>query len=131
MLNKPPYYACITEDKEYPSVLNLIKDQATDRTYYFANTLGPLETGLVLLSNDIRWTSRLNLRLQKKSCIYHITLANDINEDHIKNLSEILEIVSSSHSITIKEILNSYYSIGDIKRLQKTREFLNLKKRKF
>ncbi len=89
VLNKPPYYACLNEDKEYPSVLNLIKDQAIDRTYYFANTLGPLETGLVLLSNDIRWTSRLNLRLQKKSCIYHIISENDINEDHIKNLREI------------------------------------------
>ena len=89
VLNKPPHYACINEDKEYPSVLNLIKDQAIDRTYYFANTLGPLETGLVLLSNDIRWTSRLNLRLQKKSCIYHIISENDINEDHIKNLREI------------------------------------------
>ena len=89
VLNKPPHYACINEDKEYPSVLNLIKDQAIDRTYYFANTLGPLETGLVLLSNDIRWTSRLNLRLQKKSCIYHIISENDINEEHIKNLREI------------------------------------------
>ncbi|MBV32519.1 MAG: hypothetical protein CMK36_03635 [Porticoccaceae bacterium] len=99
VLNKPAHFACVTEDKEYPSVLNLIKDLAIDRSYYFANTLGPLETGLVLISSDIRWTSRLSLRLQKKSCIYRIISANDINEDQIKNLSEIWSASSANNML--------------------------------
>ncbi len=99
VLNKPANFACVTEDKEYPSVLNLIKDLAIDRSYYFANTLGPLETGLVLISSDIRWTSRLSLRLQKKSCIYRIISANDINEDQIKNLSEIWSASSANNML--------------------------------
>ena len=59
-----------------------------------------------------------------------------INKDFIfkflsnknKTLSEILEKASSSNPLAIKEIVNSYYSIGDIKRLDKTKEFLKLKK---
>lgn len=88
LLNKPVFFACDTEDKDYPSVLNLIKDQARDRSYYFANTLEPEVTGLLLLSDDIRWTSRLNLRLRKKRCIYQVISANVISENHIQNLRQ-------------------------------------------
>lgn len=59
-----------------------------------------------------------------------------INKDFIfkflnnKNisLSEILENISSSYPINTKEIINSYYSIGDKKRLKKTKELLQSKK---
>ncbi len=50
-----------------------------------------------------------------------------LNNNNV-SLSEILETVSFSYPITIKEIINSYYSIGDKKRLKKTKELLLSKK---
>ena len=59
-----------------------------------------------------------------------------INKDFVfkyldnKNISfnKIIEKISLNNSISVKEIMNSYYSIGDIKRLHKTKQFLKFKK---
>ncbi|MEM1176696.1 MAG: S4 domain-containing protein, partial [Pseudomonadota bacterium] len=55
VLHKPPAYTCTTRDSTLPSVLSLLQDRKDDDYFYFANVLGPEQTGLVLLSNDARW----------------------------------------------------------------------------
>ena len=88
VLHKPRSFVCAADDEEYTSVLELVKNRSVERRYYFANALGPEITGLVLLSDDIRWTSRMRLRLQKKTCIYHVRSENRISEDQLQQLKD-------------------------------------------
>ncbi|MEM7501174.1 MAG: S4 domain-containing protein [Pseudomonadota bacterium] len=62
LMHKPASYSCTTKSTEYPSVLELLNDRPEDRYYYFANVLAPEATGLVLFSDDARWTSRIKRR---------------------------------------------------------------------
>ena len=86
LLNKPAAYICAGKHAEYPSVLELVKDRSEDHHYYFANVLAPELTGLVLLSDDARWTSRMRRKLLKKSCIYHARSTEGFNEDQFQQI---------------------------------------------
>ena len=72
------------------SILDLIKNLSEKRSYHFANILAPELTGIVLLSDDIRWVSRMKLRLQKKTWIYRIKLKSNANEVILQQLKSAL-----------------------------------------
>jgi 16S rRNA pseudouridine516 synthase len=58
MLHKPAGWLCSTEDARHPTVIDLIDDP--DRhTLHLAGRLDRSTTGLVLLTNDGRWSKRL------------------------------------------------------------------------
>ena len=95
MLHKPPSYVCASNDKKQKSVLELIKNRSEDRIYHFANILSAPLTGVVLISDDIRWTSRMRLRLQKKPWTYQVRLKHVIQEKQVCQLKEIFSETSS------------------------------------
>ena len=86
LLHKPASYVCAAEHAEYPSVLDLLKNKFEDQYYYFANVLAPELTGLVLISDDARWTSRMRRKLLKKSCIYHAKSKEEFSEDQFQQI---------------------------------------------
>ena len=88
MLHKPPSYVCASNDKKQKSVLELIKNRSEDRIYHFANILSAPLTGVVLISDDIRWTSRMRLRLQKKPWTYQVRLKHVIQEKQVCQLKQ-------------------------------------------
>ncbi len=90
VLHKPPSYECAPTNKQNKSILDLIKNRSEKRSYHFANILAPELTGIVLLSDDIRWVSRMKLRLQKKTWIYRIRLSNNANEVILEQLKSAL-----------------------------------------
>ena len=100
MLHKPPSYVCTSNDKKQKSVLELIKNRSEDRIYHFANILNAPLTGVVLISDDIRWTSRMRLRLQKKPWTYQVRLKHVVQE---KQICQLKEICAESGSIPIIE----------------------------
>ena len=100
MLHKPPSYVCASNDKKQKSVLELIKNRSEDRIYHFANILSAPLTGVVLISDDIRWTSRMRLRLQKKPWTYQVRLKHVIQE---KQVCQLKEIFSETTSVPIIE----------------------------
>jgi len=89
LLHKPASYVCKAKDKEYTSVLELLENRSENR-YYFANVLGPELTGLVVLSDDARWTNRMQRKLLKKPCNYQATLGKIISEDQLRRINETL-----------------------------------------
>ena len=89
LLHKPASYICAATDKEYISILELLKNRSEDRYYYYANILGPELTGLVVLSDDARWTSRLKRRLLKKTYIYTAKLKNTVSQDQFQHIKEV------------------------------------------
>ena len=89
LLHKPASYVCKAKDKEYASVLELLGNRSENR-YYFANVLGPELTGLVVLSDDARWTNRMQRKLLKKPCNYQATFKKIISEDQLRRINEAL-----------------------------------------
>ena len=90
VLHKPPSFECASTSKQNKSILELIKNRSEKRSYHFANILAPELTGIVLLSDDIRWVSRMKLRLQKKTWIYRIKLKSNANEVILQQLKSAL-----------------------------------------
>ena len=88
LLHKPASYVCAVEHAEYPSVLDLVKNRPDDHYYYFANVLAPELTGLVLLSDDARWTSRMKRKLLKKPCVYHARSREGFSEDQLQQIKD-------------------------------------------
>jgi 16S rRNA pseudouridine516 synthase len=88
MLHKPSGFTCGAKDKKYISALELVKNRSKDRRYYFANAVTPEFTGIVLISDDIRWISRLKLKLQKKTGIYQVRLKNIFRENQLQQLQK-------------------------------------------
>ena len=81
LLHKPASYVCFVNHAEYASALDLLKNRPDDHYFYFANVLGPELTGLVLLSDDARWTSRMQRKLLRKPCVYHARTKECIGDD--------------------------------------------------
>ena len=86
LLHKPASYACVVEQAEYDSALNLLKNRPKDHYYYFANILGPELTGLVLISDDVRWTNRMKRKLLKKPCVYHARSKERFSQDQFQQI---------------------------------------------
>ena len=103
VLHKPPSYECASTNKQNKSILELIKNRSEKRSYHFANILAPELTGIVLLSDDIRWVSRMRLRLQKKTWIYQIRLINNANEVILEQLKSALSENEITPTIEIDE----------------------------
>ena len=88
LLHKPAFYGCTTKDTEHASVLELLKNRSEDHYYYFANVLAPEVTGLVLLSDDARWTNRIKRRLLKKPRVYQVRSKKIISEGQLQQIKE-------------------------------------------
>ena len=86
LLNKPASYVCFVKHPEYESALNLLKNRLDDHYFYFANVLGPELTGLVLLSDDAHWTSRMQRKLLRKPCVYHARSKERIGDDKCEQI---------------------------------------------
>ena len=86
LLHKPASYVCFVKHAEYASALDLLKNRPDDDYFYFANVLGPELTGLVLLSNDARWASRMQRRLLSKPCVYHARSKERIGDDKCEQI---------------------------------------------
>ena len=105
VLHKPPRYACAAKDAEHPSVLTLLSSRSADRYFYFANVLEPDASGLVLLSDDARWTQRVKRRLLKKPRVYRATLADAINDAQLEALSNSLRAAGDGKPGSAIEVL--------------------------
>ena len=88
LMHKPASYSCTTKSTEYSSVLELLNDRPEDRYYYFANILAPEATGLVLFSDDARWTSRIKRRLLKKPRAYLVRTMHPFDEKQLQQLEK-------------------------------------------
>tara|TARA_R110000737_G_scaffold28717_4_gene47210 strand:- start:8444 stop:9154 length:711 start_codon:yes stop_codon:yes gene_type:complete len=82
MLNKPIGVVCATRDEKHKTVIDLLE-------YPYKNELhivGRLDlntSGLVLLTNDSRWSERLTLPEKKVTKRYVVTLKNKLNQEYI------------------------------------------------
>lgn len=81
MLHKPIGVVSATKDKQHQTVLDLLGDKLTDSEIDSLHLVGRLDlntSGLVLLTNDSRWSERLTKPSQKVAKKYRVTLGNEV-----------------------------------------------------
>jgi 16S rRNA pseudouridine516 synthase len=80
MLHKPAGYLSATADPQHPTVIELI-DHPLRSELHLAGRLDRASTGLVLLTNDGRWSKRVTEPLEEISKIYRVTTRDPIREE--------------------------------------------------
>lgn len=86
MLNKPVGVVCATRDEKHKTVIDLLAGQFEHEITASLHIVGRLDlntSGLVLLTNDSRWSERLTSPEYKVDKCYQVTLANPITDDYI------------------------------------------------
>ncbi|CAN5178099.1 pseudouridine synthase [soil metagenome] len=82
MLHKPDGYVCATVDAGHPTVLDLI-GEPWSTTLHIAGRLDRSSTGLVLLTNDGKWSAALTEPGMKVPKVYLVETAEPIREEAI------------------------------------------------
>jgi 16S rRNA pseudouridine516 synthase len=77
MLHKPAGYLSATSDPQHPTVLELV-NHPLKAELHLAGRLDRASTGLVLLTNDGRWSKRITEPLEKIPKTYRITTRDPI-----------------------------------------------------
>ena len=86
MLNKPVGVVCATKDDKHKTVIDLLAGQFDQETLDSLHIVGRLDlntSGLVLLTNDSRWSERLTSPEHKVSKCYQVTLENPVTDEYI------------------------------------------------
>ena len=87
MLHKPKGYVSATIDKKNPTVLDLI-DLPEKNQLHLAGRLDFNTTGLLLLTNDGRWSRKITQPQQKIPKRYWVQTKDEITEVHVQKFSE-------------------------------------------
>jgi len=77
MLHKPAGYLSATSDPQHPTVIDLIDHPARD-TLHLAGRLDRATTGLLLLTNDGRWSKRVTEPQKEIPKVYRVTTRDPI-----------------------------------------------------
>ncbi len=83
MLHKPVGVVSATSDAEHPTVLDLI-DDPDKATLHLVGRLDRNTSGLVLLTNDGRWSKALMHPDRKVAKVYHVTTRDSIAPEAVE-----------------------------------------------
>ncbi|KGJ91162.1 16S rRNA pseudouridine(516) synthase [Colwellia psychrerythraea] len=86
MLNKPIGVVCATKDEKHKTVIDLLVDKFDDEITTNLHIVGRLDlntSGLVLLTNDSRWSERLTSPEHKVAKCYQVTLEDPLTAEYI------------------------------------------------
>ena len=108
LMHKPEGMICSNTDGDYPSVFNFINIENVSELH-IAGRLDVDTTGLVLITDDGRWT--YNITVPNKRCYktYRVGLSYGIHEDSIKQLVERFKNgiqLQGESELTLPAILN-------------------------
>ena len=86
MLHKPVGVVCATKDEQHKTVIDLLDDLLTQEEANSLHIVGRLDlntSGLVLLTNDSRWSTQLTLPEANVEKCYQVTLQNPLSNEYI------------------------------------------------
>jgi len=87
MLHKPIGVVCATKDEQHQTVIDLLDHPVKDELH-IVGRLDLNTSGLVLLTNDSRWSERLMSPEHKVAKKYLVTLANPVTPDYINAFAQ-------------------------------------------
>ena len=90
MLNKPIGVVSATKDELHKTVIDLLSGYSTEQldSLHIVGRLDLNTSGLLLLTNDSRWSRKLMAPEAKVSKVYSVILENDLSEDYISAFAE-------------------------------------------
>ncbi len=91
MLNKPEGYVCSHEDGFNHTAFVLL-DEMNMNGLHFAGRLDVDTTGLVLITDDGKWSHRITSPKHKCDKIYRVWLADPVQPDYIEKLAAGIEL---------------------------------------
>jgi len=86
MLHKPIGVVCATKDDKHKTVIDLLDNLLTEKQANSLHIVGRLDlntSGLVLLTNDSRWSEQLTSPETKVEKCYNVTLKNPLSDEYI------------------------------------------------
>ena len=91
MMNKPVGVVSATLDKEHKTVIDLLEEQQLfdhgssekNDSLHIVGRLDLNTSGLLLLTNDSRWSERLTSPEHKVEKCYRVTLKNPLSDDYV------------------------------------------------
>ena len=104
MLNKPQGYVCSTEDPDHPTILYFI-DEPMPEKLHAAGRLDLDTTGLVLLTDDGKWSHRITSPKHHCEKIYLVTVERPLTADLIEIFNNGIQL-KSEKSLTKPAKLN-------------------------
>jgi len=87
MMHKPAGVVSATRDEKHITLVDLL-DESAPADLHNVGRLDFNSTGLVLLTNDGRWSRALMTPDTKVPKVYRVRLENPINDDYVKAFSE-------------------------------------------
>ena len=86
MLHKPVGVVCATKDDKHTTVIDLLNNFSSEEkaSLHIVGRLDLNTSGLVLLTNDSRWSEQLTSPKSKVPKHYIVTLQNPLSEDYIE-----------------------------------------------
>ena len=87
MLHKPRGVVSATKDDQHKTVLDLIDHPRKDELF-IVGRLDLNSTGLLLLTNDSRWSQRIMAPEAKVAKVYQVELEKDVTPDYIEAFAE-------------------------------------------
>lgn len=87
MVNKPAGIVSATTDKQHKTIIDLI-DHPNRDSLHIAGRLDFNSTGLMLLTNDGRWSRNLSLPESKVTKCYRVELENPVTDEYISAFAE-------------------------------------------
>lgn len=93
MLNKPIGVVSATKDEMHKTVMELLPKEVIQKEgialdLHIVGRLDLNTSGLLLLTNDSRWSKSLMAPEAKVSKVYQVTLENDLTEDYVLAFAE-------------------------------------------
>ena len=82
LMNKPAATICSNFDEVYPSLFNYIKE-GNNAELHIAGRLDADTTGLVLITDDGRWSYNIITPAKKCEKVYRVGLRNSLSEDAV------------------------------------------------
>ena len=93
MLNKPQGYVCSTDDPDHPTILYFI-DEPMPEKLHSAGRLDLDTTGLVLLTDDGKWSHRITSPKHHCEKIYQVTVEQPLNANLIEIFRQGIQLKS-------------------------------------
>lgn len=91
MMHKPVGVVCATKDLQHKTVIDLLDAGLSTEEKASLHIVGRLDlntSGLVLLTNDSRWSEQLTMPNNKVTKHYRVTLKNPLSQAYIKAFAE-------------------------------------------
>ena len=104
MLNKPQGYVCSTDDPDHPTILYFIDEPMAEKLHA-AGRLDLDTTGLVLLTDDGKWSHRITSPKHHCQKVYVVTVEQPLTVDLVHTFEHGIQL-HNEKSLTKPALLN-------------------------